>query len=384
MNGRFLASAFYLLFFAAGGALFPFLTLYFKDIGMETGQIGILTAVGTVAVLFGAPLWGGIADLFHLHKIILPAAAFGAVGAVVLMSLARSFWWLLTFALLLAFFTSPIMPLADNAALVLLGENAPEYGRLRIWGAVGFGISALVTGYLSEGLTGTAIFIAYAVLMTTAGLLAFKLPEPPPIEQADYWQRIGQLASNRRWLTFIIAVLLVATCSTMLDKYFILFLAEKGAGEGLYGLSVAAAGVSELPVYWSSVWLLRTLKPRSLLIVAFGVYTLRSLIYASIQNPEWAVAAQLLHGLSFSAMWTASVIFAGKAAPPGLGASSQAILGAVFFGVAGGTGALLGAALYDSVGPENMFRAAGGLALTGLLIFGLSELITGQTGKSAL
>jgi predicted MFS family arabinose efflux permease len=77
-----------------------------------------------------------------------------------------------------------------------------------------------------------------------------------------------------------------------------------------------------------------------------------------------------LHGPTFSAFWIAGVVYAGQIAPAGLGASAQAALGAVLFGLSKGAGALLGASLYDSVGPPATFRVAAGLALASLVVLG--------------
>jgi len=83
------------------------------------------------------------------------------------------------------------------------------------------------------------------------------------------------------------------------------------------------------------------------------------------------VAVHLLHGLTFSALWTASVTYAREIAPPGWSATAQAAMGSVFFGLAVGAGALLGGTLYANAGPVFLFQVASLLALAGLILFAM-------------
>jgi predicted MFS family arabinose efflux permease len=55
------------------------------------------------------------------------------------------------------------------------------------------------------------------------------------------------------------------------------------------------------------------------------------------------------------------------------------MLGAMFMGLGAGAGALLGAWLYSSLGPEATFRATSVVALAGLVIFGASAHRARQT-----
>lgn len=166
---------------------------------------------------------------------------------------------------------------------------------------------------------------------------------------------------------------MAGTCFAMLNNYFPIYLASLGASPGLFGLSIAAAALSELPIWGFSAVLLARLKPQGLLMVAFGTYVVRGVASSLIVDPRWAVAVQMLHGLTFPAMWVAVVVFAGQLAPRGLGASAQAMVGAINSGLASGTGALVGAAIYQTAGPVWLFRSAALLALAGLALFAASE-----------
>ncbi|KAJ8307027.1 hypothetical protein KUTeg_015111 [Tegillarca granosa] len=59
---------FYFFFFAAFGSLFPLLAIYFKQLGMNPTQSGILIGFRPFVEFLSAPFWGGIADKYKKGK----------------------------------------------------------------------------------------------------------------------------------------------------------------------------------------------------------------------------------------------------------------------------------------------------------------------------
>jgi MFS transporter, PPP family, 3-phenylpropionic acid transporter len=378
MRPRTLASLFYFTYFAAMGTFFPYLNLYYQQAGMSTQQIGVLAAIPPLTVLIATPAWGAVADALGLHRVLLPLTLFLTALPALALTRADAFIWLALAALAYALFNAPVIPLADNASLELLGDQRDDYGRLRVWGAVSYGITAVAAGLLADRLGIAAAFVAFAALMVVTGLVSMRLPAPPRLTRGSYRGAMRQLAANPRWLAFLAAVFLAGMCISVFHNYLVVYMNQLGGSAALYGLAIAVASLSELPIFAYGRRLLSWLKPQGLLMAAFVALALRGVLLSLVHDPRWAVAVQLLHGPSFSAMWMAAVVFSGELAPRGLGASAQAVLNAAQFGFAAAAGALVGAALYASVGPARTFQAAALLALMGLALFALSE---GRRGR---
>jgi MFS family permease len=68
--------AFYFFFFAAFGSLFPLMAVYFKQLGMNSVQTGILIGIRPFIEIFSAPFWGSLADRFKKGKIMIMASIF--------------------------------------------------------------------------------------------------------------------------------------------------------------------------------------------------------------------------------------------------------------------------------------------------------------------
>jgi len=372
LNPRLWGGLFYLTYFLAGGALLPFLNLYYQSLGVSAWGIGVLLAVPQFMYLFAAPLWGALADMLHLHRRLLPLAMFATLLPVILLiwldPTADQFFLLALLVGLFAFCLAPAVPLGDNAVLAMLGEQRSEYGRLRLWGAVGFGGAAWLVGEAAAKLDISVTLTVYLVLMGLAALVATRLPDPGRHSPEPFWVSARRLSGQPNWLVFLLGAFLAGVAYQMLNAFFAIFLKDLGGDEGLFGITMLAAGLSELPIFFLSGMLLRRMGARRLFMLSLVVYAVRAFFYVFIQDPRWGILGQALHGPSFSAMWAAGVSIAAELAPPGLGASAQAAYVAVVFGLAGVTGTLLSGAVYGSSGPRLMFALAGGAALLGIAV----------------
>ncbi|MEW6753793.1 MAG: MFS transporter, partial [Candidatus Latescibacterota bacterium] len=146
-----LPRVFYFLYFAASASLSPFLPLHYEGLGLAGRQIGFLAGIPPFLVLFGASAWGALADLTQRHRLVLCLAIAGSTVAALLLGAAPTFSYLVLAVLAFASFMAPIVPLVDNSVMAQLGEHRERYGRIRLWGAVGWGLSAPLAGRLVEG-----------------------------------------------------------------------------------------------------------------------------------------------------------------------------------------------------------------------------------------
>ena len=70
----------YLVYFVALGAAFPYLPVYYRQLGLGLTEIGLLTALQAGIQLVLAPVWGGLGDRFPRSRATLPLAALVATA----------------------------------------------------------------------------------------------------------------------------------------------------------------------------------------------------------------------------------------------------------------------------------------------------------------
>ena len=357
----------YFLYYAAAASLLPFLVLYYERLGLSGRQVGVLSALLPLMTLLGVPLWSTAADTLQRHKVFIVITVGGALAFTLPPLFTTNYLALLALVGVLSLFTAPIMPLVDHLTLTLLSEKS-RYGALRLWGAVGWGLAAPLTGLLTEqGGLRWAFSVAFGFLGLLWGV-SFTLPEVEAERKSEVVRDIRQFLSPA-WLSFLLAAFTGGVGLAVSSSFLYLHMADLGISGALVGLALTVATVSELPVFWFSGPLLRRYAAPTLLAAALFTFALRLLLYAFLLEPLLLVTVQLLHGPTFSLLWVAGVAYADALAPTGLGATAQGLFTATVLGLGGAVGALVGGVLYDAVGAAGMFQwtAVGTLAVGAFL-----------------
>lgn len=350
------APPFYFLYYAAAAALVPFLIVYYQNLGLTGTQIGFLAGIPPLVSLFSAPLWGGFFDVTKRQKLLLVVAISAAILLALTLSTLKAFAWLIPVVILFAFFSSPIMPLVDSTTMSLLGDEKQNYGRIRLWGAVGWGVIAPIVGWLIKTSSITWAFWSYALIMAAGLLIAAGIPVSGRI-RAALQNRTQAFLTSPRWLAFLTVAFCGGMALSMISNFLFIFLRDLNANEFLLGLTLTVATLSELPVLYFSDRLLGRWSASKLMSVAMLFYVIRALAYTFVKIPWFALPVQLLHGPTFSLMWLSGVSYADEIAPAGLGATAQGLFSGVMLGIGSATGAVFGGLLYDHFGIVNMFRA---------------------------
>lgn len=366
---RFASSAFYFLFYAAIAAIVPFIALYYRSLGFSGGQIGLLFGVSPLVSLFASPFWTGMADAGHKHKRVLFITIAAVVLLITLVPFIHSFALLFPLILLHTFFGAPIMALVDSATMSQLGEHRELYGRIRIWGTIGWGLSAPLIGFFLERFGLRWMFWLYPLLM---GLNLFSirgLHFAPSASTTSFWHGVRGLLANRSWLFFLAVAFVASIGSALHSNYLAILLDSLGAGKNIMGIAVTITTISELPVMFFSNFLLRRFKARGLLFIAIAAAGLRCILYYFAVSPQAVILIQLMHGLTYPLMWIAGVTYASEKAPPGLGATAQGLFGATITGFGISAGGLIGGLVLDRLGVAGMYGVVGAGILTAMLIF---------------
>jgi MFS transporter, PPP family, 3-phenylpropionic acid transporter len=369
MRSLFFYKAFYFFFYAAGASLIPFLAVYYQSIGFNGSQIGILAGVSPFVMLISAPMWSGAADVHQRHKTILFVAIIGALVSAGILSTVNHFFSVFVVVLSYAFFASPIIPLIDNSVMTILENDRTNYGKQRLWGAIGWGIAGPAVGYLADQIGLSVPFYGYLVMMGMCFITALKLPIISPKKPASMWKGVKTLLIKRQWLIFLSAVYISGTSLAIITNFLFLYFVEIGASRSMMGFALTVATVSEVPVLFYSGKLLKRWGAQTVLIVSLIAAILRSLGYAFFPFPWFALGLQLLHGVTFSGMWAAGVSYANENAPAGLGATAQSLFFSVVFGISSITGAVLGGFLFQAVGGIAMFRWSGLVVLLTTVVY---------------
>lgn len=354
-------------YFAHIGFFNPYLPLWLKAQGLPVLAISLLVAVQSFTRVFAPYAWGALSDRTGERVKLLRISAAVALVASAGLWVEGGEWWIAVVLLLMFTHTSSMMSLTEAAMAHLVAGDWGRYGRVRLWGSVGFMVTVFAAGAWFERY-GMASFPGWtAVTLATVLLCTLWLPNtreaPHPAghaPQAPIGAALRQPAV--RW--FFAALFFHVMAHFAVYGFFSLYLDSLGYSKStigaLWGVSVA---VEIAWFYAQGRWIGR--QPMERWLVICGLATvLRMAITAGLGG--WLAAlfiAQMLHALTFATHHTVCIALVSKHFPGRMRGRGQALFTVIGYGLGGMLGVLAGGAVASRFGFQVMFAASSVLAL---------------------
>jgi PPP family 3-phenylpropionic acid transporter len=360
----------YLAYYMAFGVFMPYWSAHLTRLGWSASAIGVVLAIFNT-VRIGSPLVGGwLVDRAQERKRVLMVGAGLAALAAVWAGAARApLAIMVSIALYSLAFTS-ILPAYDAVVLDQLGSRRSDYGRLRLWGSIGFVVMVLGVGALIERQGDGVIPLALVAGHVLAVFVFLTLPKVgghAGISTASSGGFRFALEDGATRLLLLIAFLQIASFGAF-NGFYTIFLRHYGFSERAISLYWSLGVISEIVMFWLSPRILARVSIGHLLGLSVGLTVLRWLVLALVpESAGWNTVAQVTHAACFGLFQASTVMLAARFAPPGAGGRAQALLSAAGAGLGGIVGSLVAGALYERVGPSAAFLGGAGFALAALV-----------------
>jgi PPP family 3-phenylpropionic acid transporter len=361
-------AGFYFFYFAYLGAFAPFFSIYLKAVGLSPIEIGAVMALPAVARMTAPHLWGWLADASGRLMRIVRATTLAGLVCWLGMFGGTAFVWICAVAFALSFFLSAAIPLVDSTTLLRLGERTGDYGRIRLWGSIGYMVAVVAVGYFLDLFRVSALLWVVLVLIAGTAALARLIPDsdPPPHPEAGPIIHILKRPA---------VVALIAGCALMV--------AAHGPYYSFYSIHVVAHGYSKALTGW--LWALGVLCEIGIffwLPRLYGAFTLRQILIGSFALAVvrflaigWGadslvllLFAQTLHAATFGSFHAAAIgivhqLFRGRHQARG-----QAIYGSLAYGIGGTVGSIASGYGWERLGAGPTFSLAAAAAGLGMLL----------------
>lgn len=361
-------------YYAFAGTLGTYASLFFAERGMSAPQIGILMSLIQVMRIFGPNLWGWVADHTQQRVKVLRMTAVAALIACAGLLLGRSFAQLFAAMVLLNLFTSAQGPLSEALMLSGMKGDLSDYGRLRLWGSVGFIVAVMGAAYGLERFgVGALPWIAGALMLLVLAA-SFTIREAPRSEPGHAAPALLSVLRQPAVIAFLAQAALMVAAHSALYVYYSLYLERIGYGKPLIGAMWSLGVLAEIVFFYFQASVFKRIGAQQLLLLAFAVALLRFVLIGA--GAGWLavlVIAQLLHAASFGAHHSASVVLMQRWFSGPLQARGQALYISIGYGVGGTLGGLFMALCWDRIGPHAVYYAAAGLCAAGAAAAALSQ-----------
>lgn len=375
MNGvpyRRLAG-FYFFYFGYLGAFAPFFSLYLKASGLDAVAIGVLMSLPQVSRIVASHLWGWLADRSGRGLRVVRTAGIAGLACFLGVFAGSSFGWLFCVLFAMTFFWSAALPLVEAATLTHLGEDTARYGRIRVWGSVGYIVAVVGVGHALDAVSIRAL--PWIVLAAMTGMLAFswRIPERPPRAAGPHAEiGIWDVLRRPETMTLIVAGALMSAAHGPYYAFYSLYLVGHGYTKAVVGWLWALGVFCEIGIFVWMPHLFRAYTARQVLIASFALAVVRFLLIGwGIDTLALLLIAQVLHAATFGSFHAAAIsivhrIFRGRHQARG-----QAIYSSLSFGTGGAAGAIASGYAWAHYGPAITFTLAAGCAFAGLVLLWL-------------
>lgn len=323
-------ATFYFAFFGALGIFLPYFSLWLTAHGLSPSEATRIQSLLPLTTLVAPPLIGLAADARRARGQLLRVGSFACLVTALGLLVARERVAIYVVTALFAFCRAPLTSLADAATLDHVRHHGGSYGRIRLWGSLGFLVAAVGFGALVEraGVASLPTATAWALGLAAAASLA--LPSPPPVERphvVDAWLHL--LGDGTTWI-FLVAAALGQMATAAYDSCFSLHLAHLGFGGRFIGVAWATGVAAEIVLMAASGGIVRRVGAAPLFAFALATAAARWWLLSRVSSATAILMLQPLHGITFGLFWVAGVTLTrdrGHAAPTAAQGLFSAALG---------------------------------------------------------
>jgi len=433
----------FLCYYGSLGSLMPYLPVYYQSLGHGGLIIGMLGSIKPLTTFFVAPVWGLLSDQSGDNKFtVLKITFMVSLLTQLIVPFRNDVRFLVAMVFFTAIVNAPVKSLIDSFVMDhLSSEDRTQYGKLRLWGQLGFGIGSSGAGVIlskslakggeitTEGATlkqsaSTAEYFSknmlslwdhlrgYKLLFAIHALLAIptwlclkefhrmdekktvavkrrrkatnakeELKDPPHILEG-----LRALLTSPDAMLFFFLVFIVGLSSGCIENFAYVRIREVGGSGKEMGISRLISSMAGAPMFYFSGPLTEKLGADRVLVLSIVSYVLRFFIYAAMKAPYHGLPAEALRGLTFGAFWSTGTVYAHRIAPHGMHATMLIFLNAMYGGLGQSLGALIGGKLQQKFGTVSAFVYSGifDLCFVSLVVAYLSCRTTGFRNPQVL
>jgi len=331
------------------------------------------------------------------------------------------------------FFSAPGLPLADSCTLSHVKDQPQEFGRIRLFGSVGWGLAMFVMGIgldysntfanhpcPTENTTEknyTLCFVTCSVLMMAAigvasqfrfeadtqqrpdevGVLAMnsRIEEVDPaiaekararamIQSNQPSQQDQQDSERAIWLAtlralmsahfgcYLLAVLVVGLGAGLVFGFLFWHLQDLGGSPILFGIASISNHSAEIFAHFYAFKMINRFGHVKIMYMCLGANVFRFLVLSVLSNPWMVLPLQVIQGVTVATVWASASSYISLTAPEQLKSKAQFLLLVIYNGFGKAFGTIFGGLIISSTGSRAVFLL---YAILCLLVLGLNYAV---------
>jgi PPP family 3-phenylpropionic acid transporter len=355
---RWAFGSFFFLYFAYVGLVSPYASLFFMDRGFSVIEIAVLMSMLQITRIVGPFSWGWLSDYLSNRIGIIRVCACLAALVFLCIFYLQDYIGFFIWMFVLHTILSSQMPLGETATIhALYKDNSfdKRYGRLRLWGSIGFIAMVLFAGELFQR-KGIELYpYVGTVILFSLAAITFGLHEPKMERRKMVRGELFAVLINPDVRWFLVSGFFMIFAHASLYVFYSLYLANLGYDKFQIGLFWALGVAAEVLFFYFQNKVLSRIDSEIVLQGAFGIGVVRFILIAFFPTTIVLMLAQLMHAGTFAAHHSAATKLLQRWFTGPLQARGQAIMATVSYGLGGTIGGLCAGWIWDLFQPRDVF-----------------------------
>jgi PPP family 3-phenylpropionic acid transporter len=351
---------FYLFYFAMVGVHVIFMPKVLKDIGYSSVEIG--------AIYTSAPLMRFLLPFIFkkwinlTHRVFFISLIATFFITLIFFITINSFWLLLLVSLIYGGAMGAALPFVETIAIEQIGKE--RYGKIRLWGSVGFSIVAFVLGNILNSYIVALVSLSLMALFTMlTGFVLAKFDKDSTKEQI---QEDSSSFSLSKYWAFWVSIFLFQFSFGGFYNFFTIYETSNALALDIVSYLWIFGVVCEIVMLVFQGPLLANFNLLTLLLISTLSGAVRWLLVAQYPaNLNIIMFSQGLHALSFALYYTAAIAYVYKLYTQKR-LAQQFFLG-ISFGLGGAVGAVVSGVIYK-ISASGLFMFEAFIALLSAIL----------------
>lgn len=269
----FLMYNFYYLSWAIFSAL---ISIYLLDKGFKASEVSLVVSTSFLTSMIFQPMIGMFSDRYDVKKVNFVLFTLAGIGGLAFMFASS----LITITIGYSFVLTLIN--GTNPVMEKIASSSPyQYGKIRIWGTIGYATGSWLAGMIYQLISPSAIFICFIITMILCiiGLLGTQTPSELG-QNNEEKTKTSTLFHNYKYLYYLIIAAIFQGITNMANTYIPAMFQNDGLKVSLVSTILSFAVLCEAPLVLFSHKFMDKLTNKRLLIIAYSMITIQFLCYA--------------------------------------------------------------------------------------------------------
>ncbi|TPV57402.1 MFS transporter [Aestuariibacter sp. GS-14] len=340
----------FLQFFIWGGWFVTLGTFLGGTLGATGGEIGMAFSTQSWGAIIAPFIIGLIADRFFNAERIL--GILHLVGAVLMYLMYQSGDFASFYPYVLGYMIAymPTLALVNSVSFGQMKDPTKEFGKIRVWGTIGWIVAGLVISYVFSWDSQQAIadgmlrntFMLCAIASAALGVYSFTLPATPPASKGKQASGLGELLGldalsllkDKNFLVFFLSSVLICIPLAFYYQNANPFLTEIGVENATGKMTLGQ--VSEVLFMLALPLFLNRFGIKLTLMLGMAAWVLRYALFA-LGDADGGVMLLIvgiaLHGICYDFFFVSGQIYTNAKAAEQCKSAAQGLITLATYGV---------------------------------------------------